>query len=334
MKSYEHKITRFISSRAVTGMTSVIAIVAACYAMLISAPCVGKSVPQGVFDSLIWLPVADFQLQVIVNALLLLATVASLVLINKSFIIIHSPALLYVAVYLLAVAACGTDIQEIMEGLTLCLALLVTVTMMYVSYQKPRYTRTIFTVFLILGAGSMWQWAFALYIPVMIVVCAQMRCMGSRTMLAALMGIATAPWILWGFSFVSLPEFSLPELTTVTEALHDVAGWRDYQTLIAIALTLVVSLVMMIANIVRVYGANAKTRAFNGVLALITIVTMLGVVLDYGDSGVYSPLLCCCCGVQTGLYFNLYAEKRAYPVIIILVLAYIVLYMWRIWNLL
>ncbi len=334
MRAYEHKITRSLQSRAITGMAVVIAFVAAVYAMWLS-PSVGEPVlAQGIFDSLVWLPIADFRLQVTVNALLLAIGVTAMVLINKDFIIIHSPSVLFAAIFVLATAATEVSLYYTMEALTLCLTILAVVTMMYASYQTPRNTRTIYTAFLLLGLGAVWQWSFSLYIPFLLVVCVQMRCMTGRALLAALMGMVTAPWIMWGFSIVSFPDFSWPQLDSVFELLDDVNSLSEYQVSAATTLTIFVTFIAMVINMIRIYGSNAKTRAFNGVLALLTIATVLGVVLDFGHVEVYTVLLNCFCGIQVGLYFHLFAERRAYIGVILLVLAYVGLYIWRLWNLL
>lgn len=334
MKAYEQKITRLLQSRAITGTAVVTAFVAAFYAMWLS-PSVGEPVlAQGIFDSLVWQPIADFSLQVIVNAVLLAIAVTALVLINKDFIIIHSQSVLFVAVFVLATAASEVSLYYTMEALTLCLTILAVVAMMYASYQTPRNTRTIYTAFLLLGTGAMWQWSFSLYLPFLLVVCVQMRCMTGRVLLATLMGTVTASWIMWGFSLVSFTDFSWPQLDSVFELIDDVNTLSEYQVSAATVLTVFATFMVMIANMIRIYGSNARIRAFNGVLALLTIATVVGVVVDFGHVEVYTVLLNCFCGVQIGLYFHLYAERRAYIGVVLLMLAYIGLYIWRLWNLL
>ena len=102
-------------------------------------------------------------------------------------------------------------------------------------------------------------------------------------------------------------------------------------TSIAMAFTVVTGLIMMSANLVKVYGYNAMTRAHNGLLLLVWLVTAILCVFGFGNLWATLPLLNCTTAFQTGMFFRIYTRQRAYLPVIIMITVYTALYILTLW---
>ncbi len=264
-----------------------------------------------------------------VNMALVFVVMLAMAVLNRTYILLHTTSILYAGLFMVMEAGSSLITASDMSGTVLCLTVMVGLYIMYSCYQMPGYTRSIFLVFLLLSAGCIWQWAFVVYIPVMILGCGQMRCLSMRSFLAAVIGVVTPVWILWGFGVISLQDFTLPQVRTVFAYLHSYDSCRPVAIM---AVTVIAGFMATVSNLVKIYGSNARTRAFNGILTTITLVTQLMCVVDFGRLEAYMPLLNCCTAWQLAQYFRINGDKRAYFSIVLLLVIYACLYLWSVWG--
>lgn len=236
-------------------------------------------------------------------------TAGIMMLTNRIFNILRTSSRLFVGLFALAVAATPGAAGMSCAGLTLCVSLLLCLMIMYTTYQRTSSNRRIFLVFAILSAGSCINEAFALYVPVMLIGCAQMRCLSFRGFLAAMIGIITPLWILWGFSVITPERLTLPPVSLPSTASFAAYSLAQHM---AIATMLVAAFATTLLNVIKVYGFNARTRAFNGILATITLWTVAITIVDYGHAIIYMPLLSALAAMQITLWFRIAAKNRSY----------------------
>lgn len=327
MKPLEIRITSLLLSRA-TGMLMLLIALA----MLLSGTTLLSEVPPTADSAIrgVGTVVASSRLTAILAACFSgMIAISIISLTNRSFSIMQSTSNLYVGLFALLCASIPGALGMAMDGLLVLDTVLLCLMIMYTTYGRLAPTRRIFLVFTLLSAGSALQYAFAAFIPAMLIGCRQMRCLNLRAILAALIGIITPYWILLGFGIISIDSFQPPHI-----------GWPTPESLTQYSLPQIIAAlgIMLIAiattlyNLVRVYGQNAKTRAFNGILAMLTFWTVAVALLDLGHLMTYIPLLAAFTAMHVTLYSHLDAYRRPYIVIIATILLSLTVFTWNLIN--
>lgn len=323
MKPTELQITATLQSR----ITAVVMSLAAFF-MLVSGS--GMLPAAGVNSGSIALaavPAAPTSTMAVVIAGIGLAISAGIIsLTNQTFNIVHTQTRLDIGLFLMLACAVPGALGLQATGILLCITTLLCLMIMYTTYQRRGATRRIFLVFTLLSAGSTLDYAFAAFIPAFILGCWQMRCLTFRSFLAILIGLVTPYWILWGLGIISLDELRPPSV-----ALSSIHTFRLFSTaqIVAIAVIVVAAMMSMLYNLIQVLGRNARTRAFNGILAGLTFWTCLATVIDFGHALTYMPLLCALTGLQLTIYFITDAMRRAYIAVLLAVALSLAVFAWN-----
>lgn len=261
-----------------------------------------------------------------IAASVMLVVVGIMLLTNRTFGIVRSTSKLFVGLFPLAVCATPQGPGLAMNPLLMCLVVMLSMMIMFTIYMRPASTRRVFIVFTMLSAGGCLSYGFIFFLPVMLLVAAQMRCLTTRSLLAALIGVITPLWILLGFGQITFGDFMAPDILWLSPESW---GIISAPQLAAMGLLVIGSLTAMIFNVIKVYRFNARSRAFNGVLATLTLWTILFVIFDFGNAIDYLPLLSALGALQVALYFELDRSRRAYILVLLLVAAFISVFLWN-----
>lgn len=245
---------------------------------------------------------------------------------NRTFAIMQSTSNLYVGLFALLAASMPGALGMGLDGTLLMATVLFCLMFMYTTYGRPSSTRRIYLVFTLLSAGSAIQYAFALYIPLMLIGCRQMRCFSLRSILAMLFGLITPYWIMWGFGLITLDRFTAPQIGWPT---LDAVDRYSLPQLLGAAGMMVIAVATTLYNVVRIFGQNARTRAINGLLALTTLWTILTAIVDLGHLTVYMPLLAALTAINLTLYNHLGQQHRSYIAVALAVLLAITTFTWN-----
>lgn len=327
MKNYEQKITRFIKSRPCTLLTTVAAIAAICVAQPYCEPLPSPHDTGLIAQAtrIVLSPGATLGISIA----LMICAMVMLAVINRTFNLLRTTSLMFVGLYMVIQCATPAASVQLLADTVVNIAILCAIAILYTTYQSPKLTRRIFLAFFILAAGGLWQYALAAYIPVMLIGCVQMRSLTMRTLLAAVIGIATPAWIVWGLGIVSWADFRLPAPPPLAQTISNPAALK---VLCAAAFTIVAGIVLTVTNLVKVYSYNAKARAVNGLFATVTIFTLLFCIIDIANLAAYISTLNCCIAVQAALYFRINTERRGYLPVLFMTAVYAAFYVWNLWN--
>lgn len=256
------------------------------------------------------------------------AAIAFLLLyINRRFNLIRSVSMLFAGMFLVMQAGQPSLMGQLYDGSVMCLVLLLAIIPFFSTFQRPDRRRRIFLAFCLISFGSMTGYAYAVYLLVFLVGCFQMQCFSFRGLLAALVGIVTPYWILWGFGVIGVNSFSLPEFVSIFDALemNDLA-----QIVVYTIVNLFLGIGFGVFNMVKIYSYNGRTRAYNGFWMVLTIVTTLFVMVDYTNLIIYLPVLNCCTAIQIGHFFTINNMRRSYIPILCIIFVYLSLYIWSV----
>ena len=183
----------------------------------------------------------------------------------------------------------------------------------------------IYLIFFLITACGFSQISFLLYLPVFLLGCVQMRVLNLRTILAALLGIITPPWILFGFGIVTPDQLHWPRM---------VMAWNLFGTdemikaLVTTGFTLVLGMTFMMLNLLKILSYNSRTRAFNGFFNILWIATALCTVVNFNDFAFYLPLLFALTGYQAAHFFTYRRNRRSYIPVLLLIAVYILFCIW------
>lgn len=259
-----------------------------------------------------------------VNLLLLCAVAAVMIYINRVYTIPRSITLVYAVVFCVAMTATPSLTAALSAGALLAATVACCWALMLGAFASHRAPQRVLTVFFILSAGATVHYAFALYIPVFLIGCAQMRVFSLRTVLAALMGIAAPWWLIFGLGIASPSQLRVAE--TLVAAVQ---GVRPAGTMLATALfTAFIMVASYAATVLKLLTYNARTRAGNGLITLTALVTMLLMAVDSQAMAVYMPLLNCCAAIFLSHLFVIRDNSRAWVLFMFVTIIYYAFYSW------
>lgn len=324
MNVREITITKLIKSRPFTLLLMIAAAVAAFASSLIASdarPLISAHMELLQFHQLS--QSATVGLCMALNAVVIVV----MSLINGQFNLLRTTSWLFLAMWMMSQLGTPDAMTHAVTGLCATLGMLACIWICVSIYQQPGQTKRVFLLFFIITCLGCCNYAYLAYLPVFLAGLVQMRAVSLRSLLAAGVGIAVPVWLLWAFSVVDFTTVAAPQFDITTMAIIK----ANPTTSIAMAFTVVTGLIMMSANLVKVYGYNAMTRAHNGLLLLVWLVTAILCVFGFGNLWATLPLLNCTTAFQTGMFFRIYTRQRAYLPVIIMITVYTALYILTLW---
>lgn len=284
--------------------------------------CLPSITPSGVLG--------DFpELSCAVNLFVILATAVSMIAINRTFTLLRTLSVFFAAYF--TYITCATPAvagvfgpSSLLAGVVIwCMGILFTL------YHRRRSDRRIFLIFCLLSAGTMYDWRFAFFIPVFFIGMVQMRIFRFKKIIAAIVGLLTPPWIVFGLDLIPVSHYRLPHIffTPPSMLLETPGAWPFLCTVL---FTMVVGFVCGSTALFRILGYNARARAYNGFLAMLGIYTGVLAIINFTDITTYVTLLNACVAMQVGHFFRATATRRGYIIVLLLIAAYAGLYFWSI----
>ncbi|MDE6394205.1 MAG: hypothetical protein K2K77_02585 [Duncaniella sp.] len=262
-----------------------------------------------------------------VNLFFILATAVSMIAINRRFTLLRTMSVFFAAYF--TYITCATPAVADIFGPSSLLAWVMMWCMgiLFTLYHRRRSDRRIFLIFCLLSAGTMYDWRFAFYIPLFFVGMVQMRIFRFKKIVAAIVGLLTPPWIVFGLDLLPVSHYSLPNIyfTPPSILLETPDAWPFLCTVL---FTMVVGFVCGSTALFRILGYNARARAYNGFLAMLGIYTGVLAIINFTDITTYVTLLNACVAMQVGHFFRATASRRGYIIILLLIAAYAGLYFW------
>lgn len=275
------------------------------------------------------LPSMSAELSLALSAVAMVAVAVMMVLVNRTFNLLRTSSVLLGGLYLLMQCSVPEISARFVPGTVLTLLALIVTALLYSCYQRPERTQTVFLAFFLCTAASFAQAAALIYLPVLLAGCIQMRSFTLRTVVAAILGILTPFWLMLGFHPDGFRGLYLPDVWFSPSMF--LTG--DFLSPLAatVAFMLVWCMLMLMHNLYRVYSYNARARALNGLMASMTVATMVLAVVCFGAPDSYLPPLMCFTAVQTALFFRINYERRSYIWVLSLAGVCAVLYIWNLW---
>jgi len=274
----------------------------------------------------LWLPFGWVSAVVNIAATVLVAVLT--VYINRAYNVLRSLTSLVATMFVAMQIAFPSVLGQFYGGTMLALLMMVCVMLLFSVWGDGAGQRRVFLMFFALGGAAFTQVAYLFYVPVLLLGCVQMRVFSLRTFLAALLGLVTPAWILFGFGLVDPHNLVWPEMMVVWP-LFDAR--EMVQAFAATGFTIIVGIIFTIANILKILSYNSRVRAFNGFITMLFGFTALFTVVNFNNFTFYVPLLNVLAAYQVGHFFTYRRHRRSYIAILMLIASYAAFYAWVVW---
>ncbi|MDE6468866.1 MAG: hypothetical protein K2L28_08235 [Muribaculaceae bacterium] len=251
------------------------------------------------------------------------ATIVAMLLLNKIYNVLRSMTSLYIALFAFMLMAQPDYSTQFYSGTLLAIVIPACVILLFGCYRAPGTMRRVFLIFMLLSAFASTQYCFALYIPAFLAGCAQMRIFGGRAFVAALLGIITPWWLMFGFGIITPADITTPHFSSI---FSNSAPADTIPLLVAVGFTALVLLLSFILNFIKTIAYNAQARAYNGTFVLISITTVVAMIADYNNMTSYLPMLSFCAAMEATHYFSTHRAEKSSIAIFTLLAVYAALF--------
>lgn len=233
---------------------------------------------------------------------------------------------MWASFFILMQLALPSVIGQFYSGTFLAVVLMLATIILFTCFGVPDCKR-IFLAFVFVSVGSMFQYGFLFFIPVMLAGMIQMRVFYLQPLLAAVLGIVAPYWFVIGCGIVPFDSIFHPQFVAFVPNIDDVETIR---ALAFIVITIFFGIGFLIANLMKMLAYNAQVRALNGFMAVMLVATALMIPIDYANCITYIPLLNLLSAYQVCFFFSIRRYKRSYIPVMVLIGIYLSLYIWAI----
>lgn len=249
-----------------------------------------------------------------------------MLLINKTYNVLRAMTWLPIGLFAIMQGAIPRQVLMLSSGSFVCLVIILCLFMMFGTYDNRGSVRTVFMTFLLLSLASATQYCFIIFIPVFWIICLQMRVLTPRVFTGSVLGILTV-WInLPGFGIIDIGDIRFPAISNIFSSL-DMRTALYLVTLTGITVLMLTTSIL--ANVMKTIAYNARARAYNGALLIISLTAIAAIMFDYDNCLAYVPLLNFSAAYQITHYFVNHRYERQYIAVLAVTGVYIALYFWR-----
>lgn len=195
--------------------------------------------------------------------------------------------------------------MQTLAGSTLAIVALLSLLVMFLTFQRPGNTRTFYTLFLVAGAAAVYNPLWLLWAAILICVLPAVRAFSLRGLVASALGLLT-PYIV-------LPGL-LCLIQRSPEPFHDMLAVynRQYFSLIpevsqGYVFSASICVIFALLSFLTAYGYPAKARARNMALYVVTVGAVIMPLLCPTTSAFWLPLINMCAAYHAG---HLFATRR------------------------
>jgi len=238
--------------------------------------------------------------------------------VNKVFTFVRSMTHLVASAFFLLMIANPAALVSFNAGTLLCLVTAMSLMTLFASYQDSHSQRSIFLIFALLATGAMFRFAFVLLVPCALLGFINMRVMGSRGVLAMLIGLVTPFWIVFGLGIASPADIVLPHFDGLWTMEHVHQSLPLYVLSAACGL---LGIVLALMNLFTVLNYRQQPRVYNIFLMLLLVMVVIIMCLDGLEMAVFLPLLSLMVAVQIAQIHSLRKHSLRFVFLLLLIAA-------------
>lgn len=258
------------------------------------------------------------------NTLLILGAALFIMRINNLFGLIREHTYLPFLFFLLF-TCCNPETSTLLNnGSVMNMIFLFALFLMFTTYQQKQSTGTAFIILFLLTSGSLFCSAYIYYLPFFLYGFHLLRASSLKIYLAALLGIVTPIWILWGCGI--LPDDFLQNTALPWSEIPD--GESKYPLYCIMGATILLGLFTRVQGIFHFLDDKIQTRAYNKFVGMLAIVSAIFIIIDHTHSTNYLAILNSCAAFHTAHFFTKQRSKAAMIFFYIILALYLGLWIW------
>jgi hypothetical protein len=241
---------------------------------------------------------------------------------NKMYYFTHNASIAFAGIFMMLQCAMPAGVG--ISALLFVFAILVCTAILFSVFNHKEYTRSMYLIFLILGAGAIFDRCYLWAVPVFLIGIAMMRAFSMRGLVASLLGVLTVPLLVVGFDLVPLDQLREPYTFISVDEMLDAFRHIGGMEMVA-SLTLASALCLLPGGVafLTAYGYPARTRSYCMFFYLMAGASLLIAVVDFSDSAVPGTVLLNMCAAFHTSHF---ATSRSHtgwviPLVILISLA-------------
>lgn len=245
--------------------------------------------------------------------------------INREYNIFRSLTSLVAGLFFIMQTALPPVMCSFYSGDMMGVMILIGIVLLFSGWSDPESQRRVFLLFFLISLAGFTDLSYLLYIPVFLIGLFQMRIFTLRNLLAALLGLITPPWILFGFGALNLDNLHMPRIIVEWSLFHSP---EVIHALTVTGFTITLAIGFSIVNLLKILSYNSRVRAYNGFLTLMLAFTGIFSIINFNNFAFYIPMLNCLTAYQIAHFFTYRRTRRSYIPILLIIAVYICFYLW------
>lgn len=260
----------------------------------------------------------------VVNTLLIGLIAVLLFFINKTYNFIRTTEPALVAIFLVMACSGPWFTESINTSVLLCLANVISLGIIFDSYDSRNATREMFILGLVIGMGSMVQYGFLPMAAVYFFWALFMKVLRIKETLAFFVGILCPYWMALGVGWIHFSDIHYPSLTPLFSMTEEPAEFIIL--LAAIALAAATGVVLTCVNTIKLYAGNSRVNAMNLCISFLGAASVVCILVDFDNIHAYVVTLYMACTVQIANICALWNPKMPWTVTAFPSLCYIAVF--------
>lgn len=201
---------------------------------------------------------------------------------------------------------------------TLCLLIILS------TYDERNATREFFTIASLLSIGSMFQYAFLVFVPAYILGGIALKSFRIKEFAAFIFGLIAPYWTAVGLGIISPANFQLPESFTVINA-REVEDDIFY-SLLSMGIMALIGMILALYNGVHLFSRNSRLRCMHLTINLLGVVALLASIFNFENFLAYFATIALWVSLEVASLVSFYELRHPRVAIAMLLLVFLPLY--------
>lgn len=222
---------------------------------------------------------------------------------------------------------------ELNTGNLLVFIFILSLFVLYSSYQYPEPQKFAFGISLMTSVGALLWPPYLFFLPVFWIGTFLMRAFTFKSFLASLMGIVTTIWVIFCLHWITGLKLYPQNVWDMIFGIDIVKPDRlDIIQTLWLVFTALIGISTIIGNLYRHYNDKTRVRASNGFINVVLICSLAAAALHFSEADTYMPILNACIALQCAHYFTHSKTRISIILFYIVISLYLILFIWSLFQ--
>lgn len=267
-------------------------------------------------------------IRIIINVGAILISSLLLLWINNIYTIVRAHSSLPLLFFLLLECSNPELTSELRIGNILVPVILLSIALLYSTYQNIRPQNQAFTFSLLITAGFLFWTPLIFFLPIFWIGLYQTRALNSKTFFASIIGIITVIWLFYGGHFIWNYPLSFDKIFKTAGTIHWLHDEGEFSQLLYLLPTIAIGFIAGISSLYKHYSDKICTRVYNEFINVLSVCTTIFIGLNISEFYNFLPFLNVYVAIQASHLFNNITNKVMVYLFYIIIFIYLLFYLW------